>query len=357
MNYRPSLLTGFYLALALAASQSAFAQAPVIRPGASINAEAPMDAAERATVVEDLAKRLNDSFVFPDVAARYAAMLREKLSLGAYDQLTDPSAFAKRITEDLQAVSPDRHLRLAPAAAFAAMTARVGGHIDLTKMPPALEEAKMIDTVAYLRFNLFPDDPAVATQARNFLLQHADAKAVIIDSRTNHGGDLTVMDQILPLLYARPTILVRMDTRASADDGRPSAAIIRQTAPKSLVRYDHRVIPDTTETRLQKVPVFYLVSAQTGSAAEHLALAFKRTKRATIIGQTTAGLGHYGGVEPIGKRFAAFIPVGRTYDPDTNWDWEGVGVTPDVVVPADQALDEALNRISAGSVGASSGTD
>ena len=43
--------------------------------------------------------------------------------------------------------------------------------------------------------------------------------------------------------------------------------------------------------------------------------------------------------------YAAFVPVGRTFDPDNDWDWEGVGVPPDVAVPADQALDEALRRL------------
>jgi DNA-binding protein H-NS len=45
--------------------------------------------------------------------------------------------------------------------------------------------------------------------------------------------------------------------------------------------------------------------------------------------------------------FMAFIPVGRTYDPDTGEGWQGVGVTPDVAVLADQALDEALRRAAA----------
>lgn len=349
MRVRSVLLRPIAFAAALVLSQPGLAQALIVPPAASIKTEAPMDAVERAAVVKDLAKTLNDSYVFPDTAARYADMLRTKLSQGAYDHLADPTAFGKQITADLQAVSPDKHLSLAPAAAFRVMTKGFEAHGGPTKMGPALEEARMIGAIAYLRFNLFPDDPSVAAEARNFLLKHADAAAVIIDSRTNRGGDLAVMNQILPLLYAHPTTLVRMDTRASADDGLPNAAMVRQDAPKTLARYDHRVIPDTTETRLQKVPVYYLVSEHTGSAAEHLALAFKRTKRATLIGQTTAGFGHFGGVQPIGKRFAAFIPVGRTYDPDTNWDWEGVGVTPDVVVPADRALDEALKRISAGS--------
>ena len=45
---------------------------------------------------------------------------------------------------------------------------------------------------------------------------------------------------------------------------------------------------------------------------------------------------------PMGKGYAAFIPVGRTFDPDTGESWEGTGVKPDVAVPADKALDEAL---------------
>ena len=44
----------------------------------------------------------------------------------------------------------------------------------------------------------------------------------------------------------------------------------------------------------------------------------------------------------MGASYAAFIPVGRTFDPDTGQGWEGTGVKPDVEVPADKALDEAL---------------
>jgi C-terminal processing protease CtpA/Prc len=50
---------------------------------------------------------------------------------------------------------------------------------------------------------------------------------------------------------------------------------------------------------------------------------------------------------PMGETYAAFIPVGRTFDPDTGQSWEGVGVKPDVAVPAEQALDEALRRAGA----------
>jgi C-terminal processing protease CtpA/Prc len=75
-----------------------------------------------------------------------------------------------------------------------------------------------------------------------------------------------------------------------------------------------------------------------------MALALKRTHRATLIGETTRGAGNFGYPLSLGHGYSAFIPFGRTFDPDTNEGWEGVGVAPDAAVAADQALDEALKR-------------
>jgi C-terminal processing protease CtpA/Prc len=139
-----------------------------------------------------------------------------------------------------------------------------------------------------------------------------------------------------------------MDTRAAvAASLPPETGLVRRPSPPEVVRQDHVVEPDKTETRLEHVPVYYLTSSKTASAAEHLALAFRHTHRAVQIGETTRGAGHFGGGEGIGERFGAFMPLGRTYDPDTGWDWEGKGVAPDIAVPADQALDEALKQAKA----------
>ena len=102
--------------------------------------------------------------------------------------------------------------------------------------------------------------------------------------------------------------------------------------------------PASQQGGLAKAKVYLLTAQRTASAGEHLSLSLKRTKRATLIGETTRGAGHYGSMVPLDKEFtyAAFIPVGRTFDPDTNQGWEGTGVAPDVAVPADKALDEAL---------------
>jgi tetratricopeptide (TPR) repeat protein len=45
---------------------------------------------------------------------------------------------------------------------------------------------------------------------------------------------------------------------------------------------------------------------------------------------------------PAGNGLAVFIPTGRAINPITKTNWEGVGVKPDIEVPADDALDKAL---------------
>lgn len=338
-----------FAAVLLATSAAAGPPALPLSTPSRVEAPAPqpVDAAERTRVVEELAAALDANFVFPEIGARYAAMLRANLTSGRYDGLSDPAAFAETVTADLQAVAKDGHLRLALQSTFARRSAPPPDAALSTRAngPPGLEEAKMIGRIAYLRFNEFPANPETAASARRFLLEHADAKAVIIDVRPNRGGGLAVMDAILPLLYSSRTVLVRTDARASADQRGgfgSSPTLILRPSPPGIVRRDHVVIPDRAERRLQHVPVYYLTSGRTASAAEHLALAFKRTHRAVLVGETTRGAGHFGGLMPMGDRFAAFIPVGRTYDPETGWDWEGHGVAPDLATPADKALQTAL---------------
>ena len=71
----------------------------------------------------------------------------------------------------------------------------------------------------------------------------------------------------------------------------------------------------------------------------------KHTHRGVLIGAPTAGANHFGRGEDLGGGYAAFIPVGRAYDPDTGEDWEGAGVQPDIAVAPADALVRALTEL------------
>jgi C-terminal processing protease CtpA/Prc len=154
---------------------------------------------------------------------------------------------------------------------------------------------------------------------------------------------------IFPWLFAEPTRLVTMATRASviARGGSPMDGLASMRAVKSdagMVTREHWATPGA-DARLRDAKVYLLTSGATVSAAEHFSLAMKHTGRATLIGAPTAGANHFGGGADLGGGYGAFIPVGRTYDPVTGKDWEGDGVQPDIAVPPAEALVRALTDL------------
>ena len=336
------------LAALAMASTALMAQTPQpqANPAQAASAAAPFNAEEAKAVVEKLATSLEENFVFPDTGKQYAAALRAKLASGGYSSFADSRAFAQAVTADLQAVHKDGHLRLHPPRFGEGSGPRRMGRPDIQ---PIEKAGWIADGVAYISFGLFPGDEATLAKLRTFLADHANARALIIDARGHRGGGLAEMDLMFPLFFAKPQTLVQMDTRVAVEErqGSPLAdgpSLVKVKGPEGVIRRSHNVIPASEATGLRTAKIFLLTSNRTASAAEHLALSLKRTGRATLIGETTRGAGHYGGMVPLGGGYAAFIPVGRTFDPDTNQGWEGTGVKPDVAVPAEQALDEALRR-------------
>jgi hypothetical protein len=307
----------------------------------------PFIATDAAKVVEALATALDENFVFPDKGKAYAVALRTKLASGGYASFASAEDFAEAVTADLQAIHPDGHLALHPPQT------EKGGQPAMMQAPsPAQAIGKagwIAPGIAYISFGMFPGDEATLDRLRTFLADHADAETLIIDARTHRGGGLAEMDTMFPYFYAEPQTLVQMDTRFAVEqrEGNPldeGPTLVKVAAPEGVVRRSHNVIPAASPTGLRDAEIFLLTSERTASAAEHLSLSLKRTGRATLIGETTYGAGHYGGMVPLGAGYAAFIPVGRTFDPETDQGWEGTGVTPHVAVPAERALIEALTR-------------
>ncbi len=322
-------------------------------------ASAPLSAA-----VLKLADLLETGYVYPEIGKRYAAMLRQKLTAGGYASFTDPAALGQQLGADLNALSPDRHLRVVPEAMAGVGGPRPGPAPGgpgpapgaAGPQPPrraSLEDAGWVGKgVAYLRYTGFTGDPAAVAATADFMKTHATAKALIIDCRYNGGGGVAEMNEIFPYLYGKETVLVRMlvaESVAKARGGTPfddDKFMRTVTAPPGMIAREHYAEPGA-DTPLRTAKVFYLTSGRTASAAEHCALALRHSKRAIQIGETTAGANHFGGFEPIGAGLAVFLPVGRTIDPDTGKDWEGTGIAPDITVAPMRALEEALKQAGA----------
>jgi hypothetical protein len=84
-------------------------------------------------------------------------------------------------------------------------------------------------------------------------------------------------------------------------------------------------------------------AARTGerSGGEGFAYALQAQGRAVVVGQGTGGGAHPTQPYPVAGGFVLMVPWGESISPITGTNWEGIGVIPDVPVPADEALETA----------------
>jgi hypothetical protein len=302
-------------------------------------ADYKIDAAARASAIEGAIAKLNESYVFPDVAKKMAEAVRDRLKRGEYDDVTNGMAFAAKLTEHFQDVSHDKHLRVnffpgtfppAPAAGSvpsADETARYRREMESINCGFVKAE-QLAKNVGYLKFNMFADPEVcgpTASAAMNFL---ANVDALVIDLRDNGGGDPAMVAYISSYLFSKRTHLNDLWTR------------------RTNATQEYWTKADVSGKRLgDDKPVFVLTSSRTFSGGEEFTNNLKALKRATIVGETTGGGAHPVAGQRINEHFMIGVPFARAINPITKTNWEGTGVEPDVKVPAADALTTALKLI------------
>src|ERR1700752_1574779 len=290
-----------------------------------------IDAATRTKVIDGILKRLNDSYVFPEVAKKMETSIRERVSNKEYDFFTSSKEFATKLTDDLQAVSKDKHLRVRyshnaipergprrePTAEEREQEKR-----ELTWMNHGFSKVERLPgNIGYLEFTNFldPDLGADTVAAAMNFINGTDA--LIVDMRRNGGGDPAMVALVCSYLFGPEPVHLN-DLYWREGNRTDEFWTKKEVAGKRYLNKD----------------VYVLTSKRTFSGAEEFTYNLKNLKRATIIGETTGGGAQPGGGFRISEHFGMFVPTGRAISPITKTNWEGTGVTPDVSGPADQAL-------------------
>ncbi|MEJ2721844.1 MAG: S41 family peptidase [bacterium] len=314
-------------------SSAAVSHAQFARPG-----ELPaIDAAARAAIVDSVTAAIDSIYVLETPAKRIVEGLRKNLAGGEYDDLTDPVEFVERLYRDAQAINHDGHFRMAAMPSLDPALAEQQQDEDPADVDRrnrirraqnyGFEKAEILPGgIGYVKFNQFShgDDAfAAAAAAMNFL---ANSNAIILDLRENGGGSAAMIRFICGYLFEEKEHLINWDIRAEK---------------KTVQSYSADYVPGK---RITEQPVYILTSDRTFSAAEEFTFDLKNLERATVVGDTTGGGGHTVSTYVFdfdSLRVGIRIPYGRAYNPENNEGWEGVGVTPDIAVPTEQALDAA----------------
>lgn len=305
-------------------------------------ADLSIDAPGRVTVIESASAQLDSFYVFPDIAKRVGDSLRARNKRGAYDAFTKKMTFAARLNDEIRDLSRDKHMGFTynargprpgtapPPFAAADEAARERQHAD--EVNCEFVKVEHLDgNIGYVKFNGFLDVDlcgATASAAMNFV---ASSRALIIDMRDNGGGSPAMVSYVSSYLFSTRTHLTDIWNRRT---GATTEFWTRDDVPGRRFGGEK--------------PIYVLTSANTFSGAEEFAYNLKVQKRATIVGEVTAGGAHPVGPRPVANDYIIAVPDSRPINAVTHTNWEGVGVEPDITVPAEEAFATALKRLREG---------
>ena len=289
-----------------------------------------LDRQAQLDVVSHLKVALQQNYVFPDRIPALSAELDKRVQ----SEPIGGKPFAESLARGLVKASNDQHFSVAfdPDEVAADNRAKASGEATTQAQRDSeraanfgFRDVRRLDgDLAYIRFDFFAD-PQYAQETAAGAMRFADgAKGLIIDLRYNNGGVLELAQFLMSYLY-------------------PAG---KEQKFFDYYYTEHGVRVDRSQWSLAGVPgqrsgtmpVVVLTGSTSFSAAEWMAFSLQKLGRATVIGERTAGGAHPVTRVPIDDRFMLQTPIGQIRDPVKGQDFEGVGVTPDLAVPASEAL-------------------
>ena len=176
---------------------------------------------------------------------------------------------------------------------------------------------KMYGDVGYVRLMSFNDLSAAELATQIKAMDAQGAKGYILDLRQNPGGLLASAIDVVSL-FVPDGVAVRVDERGKPEE-----------------------VQNVTGNAITSKPLVLLVDGYSASASEIVAGALKDHSRVTIVGVKTYGKGSVQQVQPIANGGAVKMTIAHYLTPNRSV-INGVGVTPDFVVPMDpiKQLDE-----------------
>jgi retinol-binding protein 3 len=178
--------------------------------------------------------------------------------------------------------------------------------------------------IGYIDLRNFNDHEAGAETVAAAMRFLVNTEALIFDLRQNGGGNPHMVALISSYLFGdKPVHLNDLYWRKGNETN------------------EFWTKPELAKVKFAGKDIYVLTSNRTFSGAEEFSYNLKNLKRATIIGETTGGGAHPGGMFRLHDHFGVFVPTGRAINPITKTNWEGTGVEPDIKVPKEQALKTA----------------
>ena len=289
------------------------------------------DLTERNKQIVEIANKINEYYIFEDVANQLSEKLKSEIETKIFDNLTDQE-FAKSLSSYLTKNGKDLHFNVLYRPSQEEEKKSIDEKEMLKKYDAinkqwnyGFEKVIRLDgNIGYIEYTGFPE----GNQSAQYILDAtmnfvSNTNALIIDLRNNQGGDGKMVELFLSYFFDKKIKLNETYTRYN-DITTKSYTMQKVNGKKYLDK-----------------PVYILVNNKTISAAEALAYNLQQNKIAKIIGDKTYGAANPVKVFFIGNKYHLFIPISIEKNSITNTNWEHIGIDADVKISSEKALIKA----------------
>lgn len=298
-----------------------------------------LEASFSSSLIVDLAKIVMDSYCSPEKLLGMKEAIEAASSSTEVLNIPDSESLASVLSGGVQTTISDPRLRVTYEPNYVPAVLPQIPSLPPDQLAALLQTAMKLDildgNIGYLRIdNILGEEaadkvgPLLVDLVWNKILP---TSALIFDLRYTSSGDVSGISYIVSY-FTKADTLIHIDTIYD----RLSNTTTKLFSLPTLLgkRYS-----------LHK-PLIILTSKNTKGIAEDVAYCLQNLKRATIVGEKTAGGSIKLSKFKVGDTdFYVTVPTAKSINPITGSSWELTGVIPNVVVNAEDALATAIKII------------
>jgi len=289
-----------------------------------------IDKATQSAIVDSVASALIDHYVFPKMGREMAEAIKSYRDTGKYDTIMSPNQFVTSLSSYLRSFSNDRHIRISviPPEGFDIFEADTVGEDQIASEAArnfGFRDVRILPgNIGYLELREFVDPSYAGNTAAGAMAFLANCDAMIVDLRGNGGGTGSMVNMLASYFF---------------DEPQPLNSLYSHETDSITQRWTMDYLPGV---RLADIDLYILADRYSASAAEDFIYSLHCLKRATVIGQTTAGAANTVDFYPFPSLgILARISTGYPINPVTGDNWEGRGIAPDIETSSEEALKTA----------------
>ena len=269
---------------------------------------------EQQLVIENIIQIIKSHSIYPELSTEVEKSISSNFENNKYLGYEDITAFAGRITKDLQEITLDKQIEV-----NVRQTEDSAASTEL-KSDKVSNKARVLDSnVGLIEFDLNSSKEEIDRVFASVI----ETDVLIIDLRNSEIGNPETVQYISSYLFDQKTLLNKVFWK------------------EKKAYQEYWTHEDVSGTKRPDVPIYILTNSKTSSVAEVLSNNLKLLQRAYIVGEKTKGTANPRRYYNLPKSLTISIPNGLLINPISKSNWEDIGVEPDLLVISFLAFKEA----------------